>query len=398
MTRLLRTPKRQQQVDGAQPCRAVLVLGTADWDQPIATNQHYAVRELAKSFDVVFVESMGLRQPRLSLRDVQRVLRRLLRSRRAGSTIERREVPPGVTVVSPLVIPVHRGLPAWVNHVLIRWCLGGLSTLQPPIGLLAYTPTTYGLERRFSISLYHCVDLLGEVPGVSMAVVRRWEESLGRRGVTAAASSQAVEASLRGRGFSEVLNWPNVADSEFFGAFHSAQRRPSSVCFAGNLTPLKVDFDLLADLVGVGLEVHLAGPLSEGGTSSRHLVDALVARGAHYHGHLNPEQLATLMGTCIVGLAPYVVNNYTLGINPLKVYEHLAAGNALVSTAIPAVESREGHVVVAPDRASFVAEAARLAARPITSSDIAMRRRIADAHSWRTRGRELRAYFGAGDD
>jgi teichuronic acid biosynthesis glycosyltransferase TuaH len=47
----------------------VLVLGTAEWNSPIATNQHYVVRELARAHDVRFVESMGLRRPRLDGRD-----------------------------------------------------------------------------------------------------------------------------------------------------------------------------------------------------------------------------------------------------------------------------------------------------------------------------------------
>ena len=45
----------------------VLILGTAEWNAPIATNQHYVTRELARAFDILFAEGVGTRRPSLSL-------------------------------------------------------------------------------------------------------------------------------------------------------------------------------------------------------------------------------------------------------------------------------------------------------------------------------------------
>ncbi|NAZ87548.1 glycosyl transferase family 1, partial [Kineococcus sp. T90] len=54
---------------------AVLVLGTADWDAVVATNQHRATAALAQRYPVLFAEGTGTR--RLRPGDARRVLRRL---------------------------------------------------------------------------------------------------------------------------------------------------------------------------------------------------------------------------------------------------------------------------------------------------------------------------------
>lgn len=371
----------------------VLVLGTADWDQPIATNQHYATRELAREFDVIFVESMGLRRPRLSRRDLGRVWRRIRRQRSAAVPDSVRAVPDGLTVVSPLVLPFHGRLAAVANRRLLDRALSAHSRLGVAFFLLTYTPTTYGWERRAARTLYHCVDLLGELPGVSRRVVHRAERALAATGAQAAASSAAVGDALMSRGFQRVLDWPNVADSEVFLAKWAESRVPNTACFAGNLTVAKIDFTLLEEVLDAGIELHLAGPIAEGGEPSAHLVQRLVDRGAKYHGRLGLDALAVLLGSSMVGLAPYSLNSYTLGISPLKVYEHLAAGNAVVSTAVPSVIAREGHVVVAGSHAEFVSQVVAFAREPMTPSALEARRAIAELHSWSGRGAELRGVF-----
>jgi teichuronic acid biosynthesis glycosyltransferase TuaH len=55
----------------------ILVLGTAEWNSPIATNQHYVVRELAAGAQVTFTESLGLRRPKIVRADRVRMGKRL---------------------------------------------------------------------------------------------------------------------------------------------------------------------------------------------------------------------------------------------------------------------------------------------------------------------------------
>lgn len=370
---------------------SVLVLGTADWNQPIATNQHYAVRELARDFDVTFVESTGLRRPELSRRDLVRMTRRLRGVFSAGEnrhSEERRAIPTGARVLSPVVVPWHRAPISWVNRLLIKRLVRGWAD-QPTRVLWTYTPVTFGLET-LAPTVYHCVDLLGAQEKISASVVDNGEKRLARAGAVAGASSSVVAQHLRELGFARVESWPNVADLEVFAEKPGdAARRPSAV-FAGNLTESKVDFDLLVALVRSGIELHLAGPVSEGGGDAHRRLLQLENEGAKYHGMLGLEALAALFKTSTVGLIPYVLNEYTRGVNPLKTFEYLAAGLAVVSTPVPAVEGDGRDVLVELDTSRFISSVKRLVGTH-AEEDLQRRARKASSHGWLDRGAQMRA-------
>ncbi len=143
-THLVET-SREQRYSDAQPY--VLVLGTADWNQPIATNQHYVTREIGvdSSCRVTYMESMALRKPTLSSHDLRRILSRLRRIfLPTKHEQEGRPIPPWLTVRSPLVIPVHRGFPQVVNRRLLRKAVGDWLRYSGPKVLWTYSPLPTG--------------------------------------------------------------------------------------------------------------------------------------------------------------------------------------------------------------------------------------------------------------
>ncbi len=374
----------------------ILVLGTADWNQPIATNQHYMVRELARAnADVTFVESLALRQPRMNVRDLTRIAERLLSAtgRYQGPGKIWRPKPDGLDVVSPIVIPRHRGIAKVVNQLILSRKLRDWRSKPSPRVLWCYTPTTYGLERRADIVVYHCVDLLETVPGIDPRVIATHEASLAKSGATAIASSAAVADSLRQRGFADVQLWENVADTEVFESALTvaATRDPNRVIFAGNLTPSKIDYALLIDLARSGVDVRLAGPRAEGGDKDSKQFDELMRAGITYLGMLSLNELATEMAAASAGLIPYVINDYTRGVSPLKTYEYLAAGLPVVATELPGVHHDGEDVVVAKRPEDFLAAVRHLTRQ--TFDDTAIQRRVkkAQMNSWSGRGETARS-------
>lgn len=383
-------PRRQGRNDKLETGSAmVLMLGTADWDQAIATNQHYMARELASQWPVVFSESLGLRRPDLTRRDLARMFRRVLRRRR--DTAIQREIPLNLSVAKPVIVPIHNRITRPINQAILRQLYKSWVQHDGPRVLWTYSPLTYGFESLADITVYHCVDLLGEFPQISQAVVSAGETNLARNADLAVASSVAVQAHLDHTGFPRVLHWPNVADVSKItrGKDHYVGRIPGRAVFAGNFSDRKVDFGILGQLLDRGVELHLAGPISEGGGNSADSVMELVRNGAVYHGLLSLEELAKLYWTSSVGLVPYVINSYTMGVNPLKTFEYLAAGLHVVSTAVPAVEAVPGHVSVASDADSFVSDVLENAGCP-SESALEERVLIAGQNSWDLRGAEAR--------
>ncbi|WP_316315894.1 glycosyltransferase family protein, partial [Clavibacter michiganensis] len=138
----------------------------------------------------------------------------------------------------------------------------------------------------------------------------------------AIASSEVVAENLRSAGFEEIQLWPNVADTEAIGAAIDDVHieRAVGAIFAGNLTSLKIDFDLLEAILAAGIPLHLAGPVDSWGDSAER-VERLMMMGAVHHGVLNVAELAKLSASLTLGLIPYSLNAYTKGVSPLKTYE-----------------------------------------------------------------------------
>ncbi|GAA4415506.1 glycosyltransferase family 1 protein [Georgenia halophila] len=377
----------------------VLVLGTADWNQPIATNQHYAVRELCAGSParIAFLESLGLRRPEFSRRDLSRMLARVarLRGTRDGGDNLRRPLPAGLEVVSPLVIPHHRGPAQQFNRRALTRQVAAWLTWRGRKVLWTYTPVTYGLDQQADHVVYHCVDLLAQVPGIDSRLIERGEMRLASRGYAAAASSPVVKDHLVDIGFTDVSLWENVADTATVleSEPQSSQRVPGRVVFAGNLTRNKVDFAILQDLARMGLDVRVAGPFAEGGGKESDAYRALLGSGVKHLGMLSPRALAEELSTAAVGLIPYRSNDYTRGVSPLKTFEYLAAGLAVVSIGVPSVRAIPGHVDVVETRTDFLERVKLHSAAPTTAQIIA-RGRIADAHSWGRRGIQVRRAAG----
>jgi hypothetical protein len=375
----------------------VLMLGTAEWDAPIATNQHYVARELATCAQVTFVESLGLRRPTLRRDDVVRMASRVRRAFGGQTAIaqQRRPRPDGARIVSPLVVPVHRTPTHALNKSLLWRATGGWLRSPRPRVLWTFTPVTYGLETAADAVVYHCVDLLATFPGIDGVAVAKGERRLASRNPVAIATSKAVEEHLLGMGFPRVALLPNVAEVSVFGGGSkpAAQRRPA-VLFAGNLTVHKLDLALLESVAravqGHG-ELLLAGPLGAGGGGFADELQRLEALGARYLGVLSQEELAGVAGTCSVGLIPYAINDYTRGVSPLKCFEYLASGMSVLSTRLPAVEelAQTNPHVVAADAASLADHLQAMLA-PTTDDVIADRMASAAEHGWAQRGQILR--------
>ncbi|WP_432561944.1 glycosyltransferase [Kineococcus sp. SYSU DK003] len=363
----------------------VLVLGTADWNAVVATNQHRVTAALAERYRVVFAEGTGTRQ--LRLRDARRVARRLApRPRTAG-----RPVPAGVDVLSPRLVPHHAASTRAVNTALLHRQVRRWIEHPGPRLLWTYTPFSYGLERHADRTVYHLVDLLHENPGVHRGRLLAAERALAARTDLALATSPAVEEHLRRQGFASPLCLPNVADVAVFAAARgrAPQRRPVAV-FAGTLARHKVDLELLADLAEQ-VPLRLVGPVVDvAGDPAWH---RLLAAGAQVVGPLPPDQLADELARAGVGLVPYRSSPLTAGISPLKTYEYLAAGLPVVSTALPAVTPVAGAVWV-QDRTTFAGRVRDLLAAPDAGRATRLAA-LAEGHDWTSRGRELRALAGS---
>lgn len=369
---------------------SILILSTADWDQAVWTNKQHLAMTLAPSHRVSYVESLGLRRPQLRMDDLKRIVRRGFRGVRNLTTSASPAGSQRVEVVSPLVVPFHRGpMRAWNRRALRRAVEGWLEQPQETRVLWTFTPITYGLHREAATTVYHCVDLLADFPGVDSETFRGAERRLAALGVPSVASSRPIAEQLERLGFEDVRVWENVAQTQRLLRPVGVERDERAAVFAGNLSPHKVDFDLIQHLlVSIpDLRLELAGPVAEGGGREPDLDRLVRDFRVTYHGVLGLDGLGDLMNRCVVGLVPYRLNDYTRGVFPMKIYEYLASGLAVVSTSLPSLTS-SADVVLASDEDGFVRGVSDHLRQP-TDKELHRRRAVASEHSWPQRGDQV---------
>ena len=344
--------------------RDVVLLSTADWDNPFWTNKQHVAAELARrGFRVLYVESLGLRQPTLNSRDLRRIARRLLRSLRFP-----RQVRNNLWVWSPLVVPAHGQLWARrVNRLLLR---AGIAICTRRLGfrrdiLWTYNPLTADVLSlsQFPLVVYHCVDDVKAAPGMPAQAISHAESALVAQADIVFTTAPKL-AEIHSRLNRQTYYLPNVADFEHFSLARSpvtkipgdlARIPEPRIGFVGAISRYKLDFDLLRTLAQSHPEwsVVLIGEIGEGDpwTDVSSLSDL---PNLHFLGPRPYSQLPAYLKGFSVGILPSAMNDYTAAMFPMKFFEYLAAGLPVVSVNLPALRDHADVATLASTPQAFI--------------------------------------------
>src|SRR3954470_7140210 len=152
-----------------------------DWAAENRTSSHHVARWLAKRYNVIYVESPGLRAPKGTGRDLKKLWSKV-RLALGGP----RSTPEGLKVQTLLQIPLHRfGLVRRANRHLI---LATLKLLMKQQGVTR--PITWFVVPHLAsvagevggrLSLYYCIDEYASLPDVDPEAVRQMDDELTRK-------------------------------------------------------------------------------------------------------------------------------------------------------------------------------------------------------------------------
>jgi glycosyltransferase involved in cell wall biosynthesis len=155
----------------------------------------------------------------------------------------------------------------------------------------------------------------------------------------------------------------------------------------------------------VELAVQLAATYRQG---SLVIVGGLVRTSApellrlpnvHLLGWKPHREIPRYLGAFDVCLIPFQIIDLTRAVNPIKFYEHCAAGKPTVSVRLPELEGYRDICYLAGSREEFVRAvdaALQEAQEPERAADLAHRRRaLAEENSWDARGKEIEAILGS---
>jgi len=387
------------------PADDIVMFSTADWDSQYWTNkQHTAARLAARGHRLLYVETVGLRQPGLNQIDARRIAARLRRGLAPPA-----QVRDNLWVLSPLTVPMgqrHSAIKAF-NGWQLRKRIGGWLRQQKIVRPLIWTYHPFMLEAAEDLApskvVYHCVDSLGAVPGIDRTAFEPAERRLlARTDLTFATSHQLQERCAAVAG-SKAHYFGNVADITHFARARQIGALPPELAaipqprlgYIGVLADFKIDFSLLETLVSAHRDWHFVfiGDPPEGQNSD---AVARLARQSNVHllGWRPYHELPNYMRGLDIGLLPQLINDYTRSMFPMKFFEYLAAGLPVVSTPLPALRDLASFHTVANDATAFAsAISSALAGRGPAIPDV--NHPLLQANSWDARLDQMMAIIEA---
>lgn len=344
--------------------KEIVLLSTADWDNPFWTNkQHVALALSKRGFKILYIDSLGLRTPSLNKKDFKRIFKRIVKSASAP-----RKVRENIWVWSPITLPFNKYRFIRVLNKLF-FSLGVkiwsrfLGFKEP--WLWTYNPLTteFLCPQKFSKTIYHCVDEIKAQPGMPIEILEREERVL----LTVADAVFVTAPQLkenRKQWNSNIQYFSNVAD---FDHFNQAVTRDFSIPddlnnisgpilgFIGAVSGYKVDFELLS-FVAKSLpecSIVIIGLVGEGDPGTK--IDILTKHeNIHLLGPKSYELLPSYLKYFDVALLPNNLNEYTDNMFPMKFFEYLAAGKPMVSVDLSSIKEFEHIVKIAKTPKEFV--------------------------------------------
>lgn len=183
---------------------------------------------------------------------------------------------------------------------------------------------------------------------------------------------------------SRVSLIPNGVDVAAYAKIDEANLEPATrswrapvLGYTGSLHPERLNVRLLEELAQQWQgTIALVGPNMLGGVAGR--LSAL--SNVQITGAVPYSELPGWMRAMDVMIVPHLVSRFTDSLNPLKLWEYLAAGRPIVSTPVAGFRDYPQHVRLADDVDSFLTSCLEALDEP---ADAAHRRQSeASEHGW----------------
>lgn len=319
-----------------------------DWGGHPSSSQHIVSRLIRRGHRVVWFNSIGLRNPRFTLRDIRRMgtkvagtLGRNGKARTSESGVRPLEVISAVVVPKPdnrIFREVNRRiLSARVREVIQR------HGMHRPV-LWITTPTAECVcdAAPFSVVLYYCCDDYGALPGVDAAFVERLEALLAERADRVMVTRPELARRFPRHKLAEL---PHGVDRELFCTeCPRAHDLPEG--------PVAGYYGSISDWLDLKLIGKLAAALRDWTIVLIGNVETDVRSLAHHRnivllGSRPHSELPAYSRHWDVSLLPFVMNSQIEHCSPLKLREYLAAGRPVVSVGFPAVREYSDVVGIA---------------------------------------------------
>jgi glycosyltransferase involved in cell wall biosynthesis/uncharacterized SAM-binding protein YcdF (DUF218 family) len=345
--------------------RNYIIISSIDWSENWQIHQHLATSLVEAGHRVLFIENTGVRAPRATVSDFNRILQRLqnwLKSTRGFS-----DVRDNLTIFSPLLLPFPY---LWLAILLNRWLVLRAITKwmianrfhDPVIITFLPTPLAQGVIKYLNpvAMIYYCAnDMSGGSSGAQQ--LQAYEDIFFAKADAVFCISHTLQD--RATQFnSKVFLIPGGADVAKFETARSLGDIPADllnissprVGYVGTVGAV-FDQDMVCAAANAMPEVNfvLVGPESVDVAKLRALPNI------HLLGPRPHDQIPSFVGAFDVTLIPYIRNSFTDSVYSNKLNEYLAVGKPVVTTNLREMslyaEHYPGVIDVVVDAQEFIA-------------------------------------------
>ncbi|MFY7959011.1 MAG: glycosyltransferase [Elsteraceae bacterium] len=360
-----------------------LVIFGEDWGGLPSSTQHLARHLIERGHRVLWVNSIGLRRPRLS--DASRVIRKI------SSALRAPQIAPGAAtgtaptaILNPLAPPapstrIERRVARLMLGRQVKHAMARIGMKRPILwtSLPSAAIMLGACDERAVV--YYCGDDFGDLVGVDHAPVLAMEQELARAADLVLAASPSLTQRFAGRNAETV---PHGVDFDLFAT--PAARAPS----VADDAPTAGFYGSLADWLDRDLLAETASRLPDWrfqfvGSISCDLGRLADLPNVSLEGPTPHQALPGFVQHWAAALLPFRDTPQIRACNPLKLREYLASGAPVVSTRFPAVESYADVVRIA-DGPDAYADAIRACLGDGPEQRAFRRARVA-RETWRSR-------------
>ncbi|MEZ9047736.1 MULTISPECIES: glycosyltransferase [Vibrio] len=361
--------------------RDLIVFGEDFGGLPSST-QHL-VRHLAKQHKVLWVNSIGLRQPKLSAKDANRAFNKLFgKTKAVTQNMLDSEGHDNITIVNLKTIPApaskfSRKLAQQMMLHQLKPVIAELN-LNAPI-LWTSLPTAVDLCGHLGESsvVYYCGDDFSALAGVDHDTVAQHESELIEKSTLIFAASKKLMGKFP-KHKAHLL--PHGVDVDLFST-----PAPRAKDLPSNHRPIAGFYGSLSKWLDYEMIDHVANAMPEWdfvfiGPNELDTLMLPKLSNVHYLGPRPHHTLPSYSQHWDVSLLPFVDNEQIRACSPLKLMEYLAAGTPIITTPFPALVPYQGHVTTVGSANQMIWALDH--ARELSNSPIS----VVEQESWQNRG------------
>lgn len=357
-----------------------------DWGRHPSSSQHLFSEFLGLS-PVLWVETVGLRMPQWTMRDLRRSVQKIV-DFVSGRRRCFAKVPHGLTVICPPTLPFTRfKLVRLLNIWLVRRSVEKAARRLHfnKHTLVITTPSQGDFVGRLGEerSIYYCADQYALWPGMNQKHIWQMEVMLTDRVDAIVAVSDLLAAQFQKSGK------PVYTLNQGVNPVHFSRSQPQQstghfeIVYFGMIDE-RLDLDLIVEVARQLPQtvIRLIGPATVS------LQKFAGVTNIHVEPAISYEDLPGSLKTANLFIIPFLLTELACSCSPLKIKEYLACARPVISTALPEAGRLSQFVHVAKDRSAFV-EAVVAATEGKLSFDMPGTQRFIESETWRAKALEF---------